>query len=289
MEKKNYKIAIASGKGGTGKTTLAINLAWALSKKQRITLVDCDVEEPNDNLFLNGNLVKQQDVTIDLPIIDHNKCVYCGKCHDYCAYNAIMFIKSVSFLKVLGDLCHGCGACSYACRYDAIKTTEKKLGTVSVFDITQNLTLVEGRIEIGIATVVPVINKSKKTAQSEHLLIYDAPPGTSCPAVETISESDFVLLAAEPTPFGVNDLKLTVEAIRKMDKKLGVVINKAGIGDNAIYKYLEDENIPILAEIPFNKTYANKIAEGRILAQSFHEIEESMHSIFNKIKTIIES
>ncbi|MBN2236525.1 MAG: ATP-binding protein [Bacteroidales bacterium] len=283
----NYKIAVASGKGGTGKTTVSLNLFYALQKSlnQKIQLVDCDVEEPNLQLFTNGKLVSEDDVNIKIPVIDKENCLYCGDCASACAYNAILFVKSISHIAVLEDLCHGCGACSYACKQeDIIVEKDKKLGQVNRYELADQAELIEGRIEIGAALAVPVIGKTLKSTDSNALRIIDAPPGTSCPVMETIKDVDYTILVTEPTPFGVNDLKLMVETMRKLGGKFGVVINRSGLGDKTIYKYLADENIELLMEIPFDKTLAKIYSEGKIMVDEFPELNAKYLQLFEKVK-----
>ncbi|MCD6090157.1 MAG: ATP-binding protein [Bacteroidales bacterium] len=282
-----YKIAIASGKGGTGKTTVSLNLFYTLQKQldQKIQLVDCDVEEPNINLFTKGELHSVSDVNIKIPVIDSDKCVYCGDCASACAYNAILFVKSISHIAVLEDLCHGCGACTYVCNQpDVIVEKDKKLGEVNVYSLENGNELVEGKIEIGSAIAVPVIGKTLKSTDENALRIIDAPPGTSCPVMETIKDVDYTILVTEPTPFGLNDLKLMVETMRKMKGKFGVVINRAGLGNLAIYDYLKEEKIELLMEIPFDKNLARIYSEGKIMVDEVPAIYEKYVKLFDKVK-----
>lgn len=284
----NYKIAIASGKGGTGKTTVSLNLFYTLQKNlnQKIQLVDCDVEEPNIQLFTKGVFKSKADVNIKIPVIDKDKCIYCGDCAASCSYNAILFVKSISHIAVLEDLCHGCGVCSYVCNQpNVIVEKDKKLGEVNVYNLNNANELVEGKIEIGSALAVPVIAKTLKSTDENALRIIDAPPGTSCPVMETIKDVDYTVLVTEPTPFGLNDLKLMVETMRKMKGKFGVVINRAGLGDNEIYDYLKSENIDLLMEIPFDKNLARIYSEGKIMVDELPEINEKYEQLFEKIKS----
>jgi MinD superfamily P-loop ATPase len=282
----NYKIAVASGKGGTGKTTVSLNLFYTLqnSLNQKIQLVDCDVEEPNIHLFTKGEISSVKDVNIKIPVIDSEKCVYCGDCASACAYNAILFVKSISHIAVLEDLCHGCGVCTYVCNQpDVIVEKDKKLGEVNVYKLNNGNELVEGKIEIGSALAVPVIGKTLKSTDENSLRIIDAPPGTSCPVMEIIKDVDYTILVTEPTPFGLNDLKLMVETMRKMRGQFGVVVNRAGLGDNAIYEYLRDENINLLMEIPFDKNLARIYSEGKIMVDEVPEINEKYVQLFEKV------
>ncbi len=283
----NYKIAIASGKGGTGKTTVSLNLFYTLQKSlnQKIQLVDCDVEEPNIKLFTKGELKSKADVNIKIPVIDKDKCIYCGDCAAACSYNAILFVKSISHIAVLEDLCHGCGACSYVCNQPGvIVEKDKKLGEVNIYKLNNTNELVEGRIEIGSALAVPVIGKTLNSTDENALRIIDAPPGTSCPVMETIKEVDYTVLVTEPTPFGLNDLKLMVETMRKMKGEFGVVINRAGLGNNAVYDYLKSENITLLMEIPFDKNLARIYSEGKIMVDEVPEINDKYIELFENIK-----
>ncbi len=283
----NYKIAIASGKGGTGKTTVSLNLYYNLRKSlnQKIQLVDCDVEEPNINLFTKGELSDVTDVNIKIPVINSEKCVYCGDCATACTYNAILFVKSISHIAVLEDLCHGCGACTYACNQaDVIVEKDKKLGAINFYDIGDGNELIEGRLEIGSALAVPVIGQTLKSTDDSALRIIDAPPGTSCPVMETIKGVDYTILVTEPTPFGLNDLKLMVETTRKLGGKFGVVINRAGLGNSDVYDYLKKENIELLMEIPFDRNLARLYSEGKIMVDELPEINEKYTQLFQKVK-----
>ena len=279
-----YKIAIASGKGGTGKTTVAVNLFSFLQKKisKNVFLVDCDVEEPNDFLFfpkakkINSCVINQQ-----IPEINNDKCIYCRKCVEYCTYNAIVVIPGINFAEVNSSLCHSCGACSVACDYGAITEKPFPVGEVTKFDNQ----LVEGKLKIGSTKQTYLIKQLKKrVSNNTDIIIYDAPPGTSCPVVETVTDADFVILVTEPTPFGLHDLKLTVALIRELGKPFGVVINKSGIGNIRVYNYLESENIEILGEIPFNQEYASNYALGKLLTDIPEEILLQYEYIVEKLE-----
>ncbi len=282
----NKKIVIASGKGGTGKTTVAVNLFYAIRDFYNIPaqLIDCDVEEPNVNIFTKGILKEEKDVNIKIPVIDTDKCTYCGLCAEYCAYNAIVFVESMKHIAVMEDICKGCGACSYACKFDAITEKDYNLGKVQKFSIDNNSELVEGRLNIGSPFAVPVIKFAKKQENKNSLIIMDAPPGTSCPVIQTIDDADYIILVAEPTPFGLNDLKLMIETVKLVSKKIGVVINKAGIGSDEIYSYLKAENIEILMEIPFDKEIAKLYSDGKIIVKEKPEIKQMYIDMFEKIK-----
>lgn len=280
------KIAVASGKGGTGKTTVAINLFYQLSSRsgKKVKLVDCDVEEPNDMLFFpEAKQVKQIEVTQQIPVIDTGSCTYCKKCDDYCEFNAITIIKNREFAEINPNLCHSCGACVVACPTNAITEHPKKIGTITQFKTEQNELIDEGRLEVGSAMQTMVIKKLKKsTENSADILIYDAPPGTSCPVTETISDVDYVILVAEPTKFGVYDLKLMTGLMANLNKPFGVVVNKAGIGNNEIYTFLKDQKIDLIGKIPFDRGYASSYAKGQLnehpeqIEKSYQQISESI-------------
>ncbi len=264
-----FKIAIASGKGGTGKTTFAVNLFSSIHENwtRSVQLVDCDVEEPNDLLFFQNFSVKsEKPVEQVIPEIDTAKCTFCKKCEEYCEFNAIVMMPSVQYAAVNKDLCHSCGACFVACKFDAIHETTNSIGTVTNYSIGNEMSFMEGNLRVGSPLQTMLIKDLKKNLVGEHdILIYDAPPGTSCPVVETISDADFVILVTEPTPFGVYDLKLTVDLLREVNKPFGVVVNKAGLGDSEVYEFLKAENIDLLGEIPFSKEYASLYSKGKIV------------------------
>ncbi len=260
------KIAIASGKGGTGKTLVSTNLFWAAQKSGiPVTLVDCDAEEPNVTEFITGRIVSSDPVTQKIPLIDLKKCVYCNKCNEYCNYHAIVCLPPVKFIEVVEELCHDCGACIEACKFDAITEKEKQLGEVTVINIRNYAQIVEGRAEIGVFSPVPVIRKAIAKARDSSLVILDSPPGISCPFIAAVDKADFVVLVTEPTPFGLNDLKLSVETLQKLNKSFGVIINRAGIGNRDVYTWLTQNNIPLLMEIQFDREIARIYSEGRLL------------------------
>ncbi|MGM0613072.1 MAG: ATP-binding protein [Bacteroidota bacterium] len=278
------KIAVASGKGGTGKTTVAVNLFSVIQNQEErnYVLADCDVEEPNAHVFLNGEHEWSENVTTPIPSIDKDKCVYCGKCAEICAFNAIMFVKPISHIQVLPDLCKSCGACTWACPYDAINEIPKKLGVLNQYKLDKN-NLLEGMLDIGSPFSVPVIKELKKKAEDYELVIYDSPPGTSCPVMETIHDVDFVVVVAEPTPFGVADLKLMIETLKQMDKQAGVVINRSTSDNHLIYEYLEQENLPVMMEIPFERQLAEQYSNGLLFAEQSDIYREKFENLFDSI------
>ncbi|MCK5137465.1 MAG: ATP-binding protein [Bacteroidales bacterium] len=282
-----FKIAVASGKGGTGKTTVAVNLFHLFSKEHtpKIQIIDCDVEEPNDVLFFpNAKFSSEQTATQLIPEIDNGECTFCRKCVEYCEFNAVVVIPPVKFAEVNASLCHSCGACVVACEYGAISEKPEKIGTIKHYRIGPHSIISEGRLKIGSAMQTLLIKQVKQEALMDmDVIIYDAPPGTSCPVVETVADSDYVILVTEPTPFGLYDLKLTVELLKDLRIPFGVIINKAGLGDYKVHEFLLHEHIELLGEIPFHRNYASQYAKGDIFANIPGEIETQYKSIIQKL------
>lgn len=283
------KIAVASGKGGTGKTTISVNLYHTIGKyfDKNVRLIDCDVEEPNDALFFpNAKKTKEEQKYQLIPEIDTTKCTFCRKCADWCEFNAITIVKNLKFAEVNNDLCHSCGACLHACEFNAITENKHPLGTISFFETGIGNGLIEGRLKIGSAIQTSLIKEVKKeVSQNSSILIFDAPPGTSCPVVETVSDADYIVLVTEPTPFGLHDLKITVELLQNLKKPFGVIVNKAGLGSDEVYNYIEKKNIEFLGDIPFTKKYAANYASGKILENIPAEIETTYREIAEKLMT----
>ncbi len=281
---KPIKIAIASGKGGTGKTLLSTSLFYTLQKhNHEVTLVDCDAEEPNDTIFFSGNLQNVTDVTIRVPEIDESKCTFCGKCHEYCSYQAIFIIPPAKVIKVMEDLCHGCGACTYACEFGAITEKDVSLGKVNTFGITDKTKIIETRARVGVYSPVEIIKKGISEAGNNHIILFDSPPGTSCSFIQTAAKADYVILITEPTPFGLSDLKQSVETLKTMNIPYGVIINRAGLGDDKVHSYLKENDISLLLEIPFDKEIAASYSRGEIIAESKPELQEQLLKIFKEI------
>jgi len=279
------KIAIASGKGGTGKTLVSTNLFYSLMQQNyEVTLVDCDAEEPNALAFFPGFRIKSSQVTQKVPVIDKDLCNYCGKCHEYCNYNAIFFLRTRKTIHVMEELCHGCGACSVACDLGAISEKDDMLGTINTYSISKNSSIIEARMKVGVYSPVSVIKAAIKTSGNSPLVILDSPPGTSCPFIQTVVQSDYVILVTEPTPFGLSDLKQSVETLKTLKKAYGVIINKAGLGNKDVYEYLQENNIPLLMEIPFDKKIATCYSIGEIYASNKEKWQEELTEM---IKTII--
>lgn len=282
------KIAIASGKGGTGKTTVSVNLYYFLSKEfeNRVQLIDCDVEEPNDALFFSEKKLKTENPVFSLvPKIDSNKCTYCRKCVEWCEFNAITILQKLHFTDVNSDLCHSCGACSVACNFDAITEFRKPLGVISEYNTLFGMGLTEGRLEIGSAMQTSLIKEVKKYVSSESVVtLFDAPPGTSCPVVETVADVDYVILVSEPTPFGVNDLKIMVDLLNEIAIPFGIIVNKAGLGNDDIYEFINKNNIELLGKIPFSKSYAENYSKGELLKNIPSELENIYQQITEILK-----
>jgi len=277
-------ISVASGKGGTGKTLVATSLACSLKDRGRVQLLDCDVEEPNDHILLKPTITRSEAVSIPVPKVNEEKCNYCGKCAEVCAYNAIaVFPKHI---LIFPQLCHGCGACSYLCPEEAISEEGKEIGVVESGH-SDDIDFVQGRLAIGEAMAPPITRKVKEHASHEGTVIIDVPPGTSCPVVEAVKDSDFCLLVTEPTPFGLNDLVLAVETVRQLNIPCGVVLNRAGVGDRKVEEYCVKENIPILLTIPLDTEIARLYSKGITLVEGMPQWRESFLRLPDKIEDIV--
>jgi len=275
------KICVASGKGGTGKTTVAVNLSLSISNLQ---LVDCDVEEPNSHIFIKPEISNKIQASIPVPEIDKNRCDYCGRCAEVCEYNAIAVLKDN--VLVFPELCHGCGACSALCPQNAIKEVNRPIGIVEL-GIKDDLQFVHGKLNIGEAMSPPLIRAVKEYINPSRTVIIDAPPGTSCPVVESVKESDFCILVTEPTPFGLNDLMLAVETLRKLKIPFGVVINRSDLGNKDTYSYCKKEDITILMEIPFRKGIAIAYSRGIPFVQELPEYKKEFVEMYQKIVSMV--
>jgi MinD superfamily P-loop ATPase len=263
-------IAIASGKGGTGKTTVATNLAYvAAGSGRKVQYLDCDVEEPNGHIFLKPKITHRQEVTVDVPQVDLEKCTGCGKCGEICQYSAIVHLKDNNVLT-FEQLCHSCGGCWRICPANAIKPKPLKIGEVELGK-ADGVDFIGGRLHIGSVRTPSLIKQVKRHIDKDHLALIDVPPGTSCPVVEAVKESDFVLLVTEPTPFGLNDLKLAVGLVRQMNLPLAVAINRYGIGDDSVEKYCKEENIDIVMKLPDDRRIAEAYSSGRMIVEALPE------------------
>ena len=275
------KIAIASGKGGTGKTTVATNLATVASLQGTdVTLLDCDVEEPNCHIFVKPQIRLTCPVTVPVPKVDSEKCTGCGKCGEVCRYSAIVCLKGK--VLVFPELCHGCGGCQLFCPVEAISEEGREVGVVEV-GRAKGFAFAQGRLRIGEAMSPPLIKAVKAAATQTNLVIIDAPPGTSCPVIESVRDSDFVMLVTEPTPFGLNDLKLAVEMVRALELTFGVVINRADVGDDKVQSYCSDNGIAILEQIPDDRRIAEAYSRGEMICEALPDYESLFAGLLNKI------
>jgi MinD superfamily P-loop ATPase len=271
-------VTVASGKGGTGKTSLAVNMALSVGNVQ---LLDCDVEEPNAHLLLHPDLSRMEPVYSLIPLVNNELCNHCGECAKFCQYNA-MFTASGKIL-VFPELCHSCGGCAVVCPKKAISWEKHRIGALK-FGSVGDLELVYGELEIGKPMAVPVIKAVKNQIKECKDVIIDSPPGTSCPFVETVRGSDFCVLVTEPTPFGLHDLKIAVQVLKKMAVPFGVVVNRAGIGDNKVYDYCREENIRVLLEIPYQRRIAELYSRGVPFSLEMPEWEEKFQALYSEIR-----
>lgn len=277
-------IAVASGKGGTGKTTVAVNMALAMEKEIQVRLLDCDVEEPNAHLFLKPEFESSVPVAIPVPEVDAARCTGCGRCAEVCAFNALAVLKKN--VLVFAELCHGCGSCAYFCPEKAITEVERPIGVVESGPAS-GLEFVHGRLNPGEAMSPPLIKAVKKKAGPSGVTVIDVPPGTSCPVVAAVKDSDFCLLVTEPTPFGLNDLDLAARMARKLGLPAGVVINRCDIGDGAVEEYCRDASLPVLLKIPFDRELASRYARGEPAVHALPAWGETFRKLFHQISARI--
>jgi len=275
-------VSVASGKGGTGKTLIATSLALAVSEHAPVQILDCDVEEPNANLFVHATIESVDPVHVPTPQIDADKCSYCGRCAEICAYHAIAALPSK--VIVFPELCHGCGACSYLCPKSAIAEVNRQLGVVEI-GYRGNLKLIQGRLNVGEPMPTPVIRKTKTYIDRQKDAIIDVAPGTSCPVVEAIKGSDYSILVTEPTPFGLNDLSLAVETVRHLGIPCGVIINRASLSrDKLIEEYCRESEIPVLLKIPFDRNIATLYSKGIPLVERKTRWHNAFLDLFDALK-----
>lgn len=273
-------ISIASGKGGTGKTTVATNLALSL---ENVQLLDCDVEEPDAHIFLKPTIEKEIPAIIPIPRVEKTKCTYCGKCSEACQFHAIVVVKEM--VLTFDELCHGCGACSYVCPEGAITEVERQIGMIQIGRAGE-IGFVQGILNIGEPMASPIIKKEKTFIRNPGTVILDAPPGTSCPVIETVKGSDFCLLVTEPTPFGLNDLELAVGMAEKLGVPMGVVVNRADVGDRGVWDFCREKDIPILMEIPLDQRIAELYSRGIPLVEEIEGYREAFRELFEKIEAL---
>ena len=276
-------ISVASGKGGTGKTTVATNLAATL--QDNVQLMDCDVEEPNAFLFLPFQAMEKEIITTPVPEIDKEKCNFCGKCEEICQFKAIAVLKDTAVM-VFSELCHSCGGCMEVCPQEAVQEGFRELGPIEKGHYN-GLELVFGRLRVGEAMSPPLIKKVKSLAHLAEIAIIDAPPGTSCPVIEAMKGTDFVVLVTEPTPFGLHDLKLAVGAVQLLDIPHGLIINRSDMGDQKVKQYAESMGIPILMEIPFDRKIAEAYTSGNLIVDALPEYRQKFRNLFDRISKMV--
>ena len=276
-------IAVASGKGGTGKTTIATNLAMSLARAERqVQYLDCDVEEPNGHIFLKPEIESTEDVTVGVPDVHLDKCTGCGRCGQLCQYSAIVCVKD----KVLTfeELCHSCGGCMAVCPEGAIEEKQRKVG-VAEFGNANGVYFGQGRLNIGAIQTPALIKYVKKGIRNDGTVVIDVPPGTSCPVIEAVKGSDFVLLVTEPTPFGLNDLELAVGMVRELGLPFAVAVNRCDIGDDRVLRYCEREDIEVVLEIPNDRLIADAYSRGLMIIDALAGYEQKFLQLYEHIGT----
>ncbi len=278
------KIVIASGKGGTGKTTLSVNLATALAGRASIGLVDCDVEEPNCHLYLKPPFDATEPMGTPIPVIDEQLCTECGLCAGACEFHALLALPGVPLL--MPELCHNCGVCAYVCPEEAITEVDREIGVIGSGEVA-GMYFRWGRLHVGEACSTPLVKAVKDLTGAPPLdiVIVDAPPGVACPAVEAIRGADMAVLVTEPTPFGLHDLKLAVETTRLLGLPCGVVINRVGIGDSRVNDFCAAEDVPVLLEIPDDRRIAEACSRGEVFSAGDEEFAEKLRTFAADLQT----
>jgi MinD superfamily P-loop ATPase len=275
------RIAVASGKGGTGKTSVAVNLALSVTRAQ---LLDCDVEEPNAHILLRPQDVKEEAVELPVPRILEDKCNYCGECARFCQYKAL-FVAGETAL-VFPQLCHSCGGCMMICPNNAIIEEQRRIGRI-LHGKSGDVELVYGELDVGEPMSVPLISAVKKWARSSGTIILDAPPGTACPLAETVDGADYCILVTESTPFGLHDLEIAAEVVRQLGVPSGVIINFAGTGDHSVYDFCESKGLPIQMEIPFDRRIAELYSRGIPFVETIPEWRDKFRDLADRIRNNI--
>lgn len=276
-------ITVASGKGGTGKTTVACSMALALSDLAPVVL-DCDVEAPNAHIALQPRLSHREVVSIPIPEVKPELCNACGRCAEVCPYHAVVLLGGK--VLVFPELCHGCGSCARNCPEDAIVEVEKPIGVLEGGQAAAGFPFAHGILNIGEPMAVPIIRRLKdwEPASDATLVIRDAPPGTACPVVETLRGADFALLVTEPTPFGLHDLRLAADVVQAIGIPAGVVVNRDGVGDEAVTDYCHQSGLPILMRIPLAREIGAAIARGEPLVDAFPEYRPQFSELYARIR-----
>lgn len=278
------QIAIASGKGGTGKTTISVTLASYLAERcNHVQLVDCDVEEPNSNLFFKAPIEKEEIVYSFIPVVDEEKCNGCGKCGEICEFSSIVLINKSPL--VFPDMCHSCGGCMLVCPTEAIEEKKKEIGIIE-YGTKDNITYIGGRLNVGQVMSPPLIKEVKGKINEDIMSIIDSPPGTSCPVIESLHDADYVILVTEPTPFGLNDLQLAVNMVREIGLNFGIVINRSDVGDNRVVDYCREENIDLIASIPESREVAEKYSTGEFIEYFVEKYSDELGKIFSSVDIV---
>ncbi len=276
-------LTVASGKGGTGKTTVSVNLAvLAAQTKPSVHFCDCDVEEPNAHLFLHPVLEGKKQITLPLPVVDQDLCSHCGKCAEICEFNAIISLPTRTI--VFDDLCHACSGCWLVCPEKAIAQGERIIGETETGKAGP-LHFTHGRLRIGETQVPPLVEAVTGSAREE-LIIRDAPPGVTCPAVATLHGSDFVLLVTEPTPFGLSDLMVAVELVRDLKLPCAVLVNREGSGDDRVTQYCREEGLHMLKGLPFRRDVAESISRGELIVNTIPEMKTAFQSLLDEVLSL---
>ncbi len=278
------KIAIASGKGGTGKTTIATNLAVTIANNNKsVTYADCDVEEPNGHIFLKPDIKESYPVGIPVPQVDESKCNGCGQCAKICEYSAIICLagKTLTF----PELCHGCGGCKLVCPTNAITEVTREIGVIEK-GTTKKVRFIHGKLNIGQATSPPLIRAVREATEKDNpeIAIFDAPPGTSCPVIESIRDVDFTVLVTEPTPFGLNDLKLAVGMLREIRQKFFVVINRHDMGNSEVEEYCKKESLPVFLTLPDDRKIAEAYSKGKMIVDALPQYQKAFANLYEEIE-----
>ena len=275
-------VAIASGKGGTGKTTVAVNLAKVLSERgHNVQLLDCDVEEPNGHIFVKPTFDSSERVDVLVPEVDEGLCTLCGQCADICQFKAIVCLKKS--VLTFPELCHGCTGCWLVCPEDAITPVGREVGKVESGQ-ANGFCFAQGTLRIGEAMAPPLIKAVKRKIDPAQTCIIDAPPGTSCPVIQAVNGCDFLVLVTEPTPFGLNDLRLAVEMARELRLPHGVVINRCDVGDESVKEYCMNEGIAVLGEIPDDRRIAEVYSRGELIVDALPEYETQFEALWANIE-----
>ncbi len=287
---EDINIAFASGKGGTGKTTIAVNLAYFLARsRQKVQYLDCDVEEPNGHIFLKPAIERSAPAKVLVPVIEQDKCTHCGECSAHCQFNALVTIPNSVLL--FPELCHGCGLCIYICPERAIRDGDREIGVIEKGTASEDIDFIHGILNVGEPMAGPLIQEVKRHYKEQHIRIIDAPPGTSCPVVKTISDADVVVMVTEPTPFGLHDLKIAVSVAKNLGKTIGIVVNRQNGEFSPLDKYLSKNDLPVIMALPEDREIAHHYSMGSILlrvlpayAERFMELSLNIGRLMGKVQ-----